>query len=162
MRPGSSQRLVEQLKPDFDTPLYVSFLDEERHASQIKNRFNAAPFCLAFTTDTDDGVSVLLRRDDGEPLLTIGPTIEFSLNSSTVSFEAVYIESIPGRLQICANGTHATYYIDCVAVETKPFVLQPESEGIDSLSIYGEFNRTSFQIEQEGIYSVSLQCKGRE
>ena len=146
-----SQKLTFLTKPDVEGELSVEFPDAK--GRPITNQFNMVPFCLAFITGNVVGSAVLMRGDYGEPLLTIGPQITLSINTSTVSFDAGFSDSSPRRLQICVNGTNAMYYIDCEEVAVKPFAMPP-SMGIGSLSVYGEVNETTFEFET--IFSVSF------
>ena len=144
--------LLSRTKPDVEGELSVDFPDTK--GRPITNQFNMVPFCLAFITGAVEGSAVLMRGDYGEPLLTIGPQITLSINTSTVSFDAGYSNYYGlRRLQICVNGTNAIYYIDCEEVAVKPFAMPP-SMGIGSLSVLGEVNETTFEFEK--IFSVSF------
>ena len=146
-----SRRLTSVRQTDTEGDLFVTFPDEK--GRPIHNQFNVAPFCLAFSVGTIRGPTVLMQADDGTPLLTIGSDIEFSMRGYSVSFNASHIDidSRARRLQICANGTHATFYLDCKAMETKPFVMS--SSGINSVYILGERNTSTF--EYINLFDVS-------
>ena len=136
---------------DTEGDLFVNF-QEERQRS-IRNRFNKAPFCLAFSVGNVRGSSVLMQTDGGAPLLTIGPTIDLSIGDSFLSFDAskIDINTRVQRLQICMNGTDAIFYHDCQEMETKPFTLMPS--GINFLSILGERNIST--LEYNNVFDVS-------
>ena len=142
--------LISVTAPDVKGDLTVNFPDDK--GRPITNQFDAKTLCLAFIAGTVTGPTVLIRGDDQEPLLTIGPEIELSINGSSVTFNASYTDVSPQRLQICTNTTHATYYIDCKEVETKPFTRSPSAK-ISSLSILGEIDPTTSELTS--IFNVS-------
>ncbi len=143
-------RVVSQ--PDDGEDLFVDFRKESDRP--IRNRFNVTPSCVAFSVGNVLGSSTLMEADNGAPLLTIGDTIELLIpGGASVSFNASEIDIITRvqRLQICMNGTHAVFYLDCKEIETKPFTVS--NSGINFVSILGE--RNSSTLEYENFFNVS-------
>ena len=140
----------------------INFTDADRNLSVFfpdnrtgqNNQFNQAPYCLAFITVSIEGPTVLMWSDDGEPLLSVGAVIKLAISGTSVSFNSTSTNFTKAqRLQICTNGTHAIYYIDCKEMETKPFVMT-SSSGINTLSIIGKRNQTTFLFDE--VFNVSM------
>ena len=131
---------------------FVNFPDER--GRPIENQLNATPFCVGFTVAYVRGPNVLMQADNGAPMLTISDTeVEFSIQDTTVHFNltGIDIRDAYQRLQICANGTDALFYVDCDVMETKPFTVP--SSGISYVSILGERNVTT--SEYNNFFYVS-------
>ena len=151
----SSYKLTNLSQPDRHGNLSVFFSDNTE--TQIKNQFNQVPHCLAFIISdlTSEEPRVVMWSDNGEPLLSVGTVIKLTISGMSVSFNSTINFKYHKRLQICTNGTHATYYIDCIEEETKPFVMT-SSSGIKSLFVLGKRNQTTFLYDE--IFPVSMLC----
>ena len=147
-----SLRLISMTETDKNGDLFVDFQKESKQP-MIRNRFNVAPSCLAFSVGNVRGTSVLMEAEDGAPLLTIGSFIELSIGGSSVRFDARDIDKNARvqRMQICMNGTDAGFYLDCKEIETKPFAVS--DSGINFVSILGERNTTT--LEYDNFFDVS-------
>ena len=151
-----SRRLIAAKETDTYGDFFVNFPDER--GRPIRNQLNTAPFCVGFAIGNVCGSSVLMQVDDGAPMLTISPDeVEFSIGAASVSFNltGIDVNTRVQRLQICTNGTDALFYIDCEAVEIKPFTIQ--SFAIGYVSILGERNLTT--LEYTNIFKVSYPRK---
>ena len=155
-RGDSAQKFNIQLKPDTGGDLSVFFPDNRTR--QIKNQFNQVPYCVAFIINNieSEEPTVLIWSDEGEPFLSIGTEIELTISGTSVSFNSTFSRILKAkRLQICTNGTHATYYIDCREVEAKPFAMTSRS-GIKTLSVIAKRNLTTFMYDE--VFNVSILC----
>lgn len=128
------------------------FFDIQNTNPNIRNRFDAMPFCVAFIVSDVTSDSTLVYAGN-EPMISIGDDITFSLGGRTATFTNP--DPVPTlttlRLQICVNDSIAVLYNNCEQLETVTLSGSGLISAVSFISVLGE----SFVLNDTSIFSVS-------